>query len=460
MTTRRDGDHGTASARRRASRSARGTHVGSGRPRRRGARRARRDRSRRRLPGQPRPAPLRAVRRHAARARRPARPPDTTERAAVRRLRLARARRGTAGRSSPPRPSSSLARRGSRIWTRPIKGTRPRGRRAELLASAKDAAEHVMIVDLERNDLSRVCLPGSVRWPQLMAPEPLAGVEHLVSTVEGELRPGVGLAEILGATFPGGSITGAPKIAAVDLIAAHRAGRSRCVDGGARTRPRERRPRARAHDPDVRDRRRAPPPVGRRRHRLGLRPGRGGRGVARRRRRRCSTRSAPRSGRGALRVSSTSGELGGERRPLAAAVSGRGVVDPDDAVVACDDEGFARGRAAFETLRVYDGGPFRLAEHVDRLVQSAARIGLPAPDAAEVSDLAGLALAAAGSRDGDAVLRLYWTPGPPGGRGDCRRARLAGARTGSSRRGTAASGSSRSRSRRVRHRGCCPARSP
>ena len=102
-------------------------------------------------------------------------------------------------------------------------------------------------------------------------------------------------------------------------------------------------------------------------------------------------------------------------RPLAAAVSGRGVVDPDDAVVACDDEGFARGRAAFETLRVYDGAPFRLAEHVDRLVQSAERIGLPAPDAVEVSDLAGLALAAVGSRDGDAVLRLYWTPGPPGG---------------------------------------------
>ena len=102
-------------------------------------------------------------------------------------------------------------------------------------------------------------------------------------------------------------------------------------------------------------------------------------------------------------------------RPLAAAVSGRGVVDPDDAVVACDDEGFARGRAAFETLRVYDGAPFRLAEHVDRLVQSAARIGLPAPDAAEVSDLARLALAAVGSRDGDAALRLYWTPGPPGG---------------------------------------------
>jgi para-aminobenzoate synthetase component 1 len=105
------------------------------------------------------------------------------------------------------------------VWTRPIKGTRPLGEREELLASPKDAAEHVMIVDLERNDLSRVCLPGSVRWPELMAAEPLAGVEHLVSTVEGELRPDVGLAEILTATFPGGSVTGAPKIAAVDLIA-------------------------------------------------------------------------------------------------------------------------------------------------------------------------------------------------------------------------------------------------
>jgi para-aminobenzoate synthetase component I len=117
-------------------------------------------------------------------------------------------------------PELFLARRGRRVWTRPIKGTRPRGGRAELVASAKDAAEHVMIVDLERNDLSRVCVAGSVRWPELMVAEPLAGVEHLVSTVEGELRPGVGLAETLHALFPGGSVTGAPKIAAVDLIAA------------------------------------------------------------------------------------------------------------------------------------------------------------------------------------------------------------------------------------------------
>ncbi len=118
-------------------------------------------------------------------------------------------------------PELFLARRGRRVWTCPIKGTRPAGAGAarELARSAKDAAEHVMIVDLERNDLSRVCEPGSVRWPELMATRALAGVEHMVSTVEGRLRDGVGLAELLGATFPGGSITGAPKIAAVDLIA-------------------------------------------------------------------------------------------------------------------------------------------------------------------------------------------------------------------------------------------------
>ena len=76
-----------------------------------------------------------------------------------------------------------------------------------------------MIVDLERNDLSRVCEPGSVRWPELMAERALAGVTHLESTVEGTLREDAGLADLLEATFPGGSITGAPKIAAVDHIA-------------------------------------------------------------------------------------------------------------------------------------------------------------------------------------------------------------------------------------------------
>ncbi|HEU4972715.1 MAG TPA: anthranilate synthase component I family protein [Gaiellaceae bacterium] len=116
-------------------------------------------------------------------------------------------------------PELFLSRRGDSIRTMPIKGTRPRGDAAELRDSTKDAAEHVMIVDLERNDLSRVCKPGSIRWPELMETHELAGVEHMVSTVEGTLRPGVGLSEILAATFPGGSVTGAPKIAAVDLIA-------------------------------------------------------------------------------------------------------------------------------------------------------------------------------------------------------------------------------------------------
>jgi para-aminobenzoate synthetase component 1 len=117
-------------------------------------------------------------------------------------------------------PELFLARRGRRVWTCPIKGTRPLGEAFELAASDKDAAEHVMIVDLERNDLSRVCEPGSIRWPELMAGHELAGVVHMVSTVEGRLREDVGLAELLEATFPGGSVTGAPKISAIDHIAA------------------------------------------------------------------------------------------------------------------------------------------------------------------------------------------------------------------------------------------------
>lgn len=113
-------------------------------------------------------------------------------------------------------PELFLARRGSRIWTMPIKGTRPLG---EDVDNEKDAAEHMMIVDLERNDLARVCEPGSIRWPELMVQRELAGVTHLVSTVEGRLREDATLTDILQATFPGGSITGAPKIAAIDHIA-------------------------------------------------------------------------------------------------------------------------------------------------------------------------------------------------------------------------------------------------
>jgi para-aminobenzoate synthetase component 1 len=114
-------------------------------------------------------------------------------------------------------PELLLQKRGRIVRTSPIKGTRPAGVSIE---SAKDAAEHVMIVDLERNDLSRVCVPGSVHWPELLAERQLAGVSHLVATVEGELRPDVTLTELLDAVLPGGSVTGCPKSSALGLIAA------------------------------------------------------------------------------------------------------------------------------------------------------------------------------------------------------------------------------------------------
>jgi len=97
---------------------------------------------------------------------------------------------------------------------------------------------------------------------------------------------------------------------------------------------------------------------------------------------------------------------------LAVAVAGRGLVDPDEPVLHADDEALLRGRAAFETMRVYDGAPFRLDEHLSRLAGSAARIGLPAVYPAECEELARAALERAGSQD--AVLRVYWTAGREG----------------------------------------------
>lgn len=107
------------------------------------------------------------------------------------------------------------------VETRPIKGTRPLGSAAgtELLASEKDRAENVMIVDLLRNDLSRVCEDDSVAVPTLFGLEPYAHVQHLVSVVTGRLRVDRGLADLLEATLPGGSITGAPKVRAQEIIA-------------------------------------------------------------------------------------------------------------------------------------------------------------------------------------------------------------------------------------------------
>jgi para-aminobenzoate synthetase component 1 len=117
-------------------------------------------------------------------------------------------------------PERFLARTGDRIETRPIKGTSPRGpdAGAALAASAKDAAEHLMIVDLERNDLGRVAELGSVRVDELGYVVGLPSLFHKVSRVSARPRPGTGYAALLRATFPGGSITGAPKVRAMQVI--------------------------------------------------------------------------------------------------------------------------------------------------------------------------------------------------------------------------------------------------
>jgi para-aminobenzoate synthetase component 1 len=116
--------------------------------------------------------------------------------------------------------------RGDRIVTRPIKGTRPRGatpqddahQLEELRQSAKDRAELTMIVDLERNDLGRICRYGSIAVDQPLAIESFAQVHHQVATVTGRLRPESGPIDVVRALFPGGSITGAPKIRAMQII--------------------------------------------------------------------------------------------------------------------------------------------------------------------------------------------------------------------------------------------------
>jgi para-aminobenzoate synthetase component 1 len=125
-------------------------------------------------------------------------------------------------------PERFLELRGRHVETKPIKGTRPRSDHPvrdralaeELRSSAKDRAENVMIVDLLRNDLGRCCAPGTVRVSKLFDIESFASVHQLVSTVEGTLAPGKHALDLVAACFPGGSITGAPKVAAMKIIEA------------------------------------------------------------------------------------------------------------------------------------------------------------------------------------------------------------------------------------------------
>ena len=115
-----------------------------------------------------------------------------------------------------------------KVVVRPLAGTRRRGAteaedqalEAELLADPKERAEHVMLIDLERNDLGRVCVPGTVAVDELMVVESYAHVHHLVSNVRGLLRAGVTPGEVIAATFPGGTITGCPKVRCMEIIAA------------------------------------------------------------------------------------------------------------------------------------------------------------------------------------------------------------------------------------------------
>jgi len=123
-------------------------------------------------------------------------------------------------------PERFLRLKGNQVQSKPIKGTLPRGSTLEednhhaqkLAHSVKDKAENLMIVDLLRNDISKVCQPGTVKVPELFAIESFPAVHHLVSTVEGELSSQYDASDLIRAAFPGGSITGAPKIRAMEII--------------------------------------------------------------------------------------------------------------------------------------------------------------------------------------------------------------------------------------------------
>jgi anthranilate synthase component 1 len=124
-------------------------------------------------------------------------------------------------------PERLVAVRDDQVETRPIAGTRPRGLSgpvdrafsSELLAHPKERAEHIMLIDLERNDLGRICVPGSIAVSELMAIESYAHVHHIVSNIRGRLQAGTTPGQVIRAVFPGGTITGCPKVRCMEIIA-------------------------------------------------------------------------------------------------------------------------------------------------------------------------------------------------------------------------------------------------
>ena len=124
--------------------------------------------------------------------------------------------------SSPERLVRQVS---DRIETRPIAGTRPRTHDGqdgqwleELRTDDKERAEHIMLIDLERNDLGRVCIPGSIEVDELMTLESYAHVHHIVSNISGHIRPGVSAIDVIRAVFPGGTITGCPKVRCMEIL--------------------------------------------------------------------------------------------------------------------------------------------------------------------------------------------------------------------------------------------------
>ena len=303
-------------------------------------------------------------------------------------------------------PERFLEVRGRVVETRPIKGTRPRASdpaedarlAAELLASEKDRAENVMIVDLLRNDLGRVCEYGSVTVPELFAVESFATVHHLVSTVRGRLRDDVSALDCLRECFPGGSITGAPKVRSMEIIEELEPdGRGvytgaigyLCFSG----------------DMDVNIAIRTVVVKD------GVAHFQAGGGIV--------ADSDPEAeyeetlDKARALAEAVLAESGEEASTMAgvAWVNGR-IVAADEPAVAVTDPGFLYGEGLFETMRAYQGRVFRLGAHLARMAGGARALGLAAPPRETLTEAVSQALEASGLAE--ASVRLTLTPGPAG----------------------------------------------